>query len=41
VVIDVTVGAFAAGEVGGYTERALRGLTGVVAGARPKTFELR
>jgi 8-oxo-dGTP pyrophosphatase MutT (NUDIX family) len=41
VVIDITVDAFAAGEVGGYAERALRSLTGVVAGARPKTFELR
>jgi isopentenyldiphosphate isomerase len=39
--IDVGVSDFAAGEVGGYAARALRGLRAVVAGGAPEPFELR
>ena len=39
--IDVAVSDFAAGEVGGYAVRALRGLRAVVAGGAPEPFELR
>jgi hypothetical protein len=37
----VTVAGFAAGEVGGYPVRALRGLREVVDGSSPEPFELR
>jgi hypothetical protein len=39
--IDVAVTNFAAGEVGGYAVRALRGLRTVVDGDTPEPFELR
>jgi hypothetical protein len=39
--IVVTVPGFAAGEVGGYAARALRGLREVVHGSTPEPFELR
>ena len=39
--VDVAVSDFAAGEVGGYAVRALRGLRVVVAGSAPEPFELR
>ena len=39
--IDVGVSDFAAGEVGGYAVRALRGLRAVVAGGAPEPFEVR
>ena len=39
--IVVAVAGFAAGEVGGYAVRALRGLHEVVHGASPEPFELR
>jgi hypothetical protein len=39
--IDVAVSDFAAGEVGGYAVRALRGLRAVVAGGVSEPFELR
>ncbi len=38
---SVTVAGFAAGEVGGYAARALRGLHEVVSGGTPAPFELR
>jgi isopentenyldiphosphate isomerase len=39
--VAVTVDGFAAGEVGGYPARALRGLLEVVSGRSPEPFELR
>jgi hypothetical protein len=39
--VRVTVAGFAAGEVGGYAEHALRGLLEVVSGGVPAPFELR
>ena len=39
--IDVGVSDFAAGEVGGYAVRALRGLRAVVGGGGPEPFEFR
>jgi hypothetical protein len=40
-VVAVTVDGFAAGEVGGYASRALRGLLAAVGGGSPEPFELR
>ena len=40
-VVDIAVSDFAAGEVGGYAVRALRGLLAVVGGGTPEPFELR
>ena len=39
--LDVAVSDFAAGEIGGYALRALRGLHTVVDGGVPEPFELR
>jgi isopentenyldiphosphate isomerase len=39
--IEVAVGDFAAGEVGGYAVHALRGLREVVSGTPPEPFDLR
>jgi len=39
--LDAAVSDFAAGEIGGYALRALRGLRTVVEGGVPEPFELR
>lgn len=41
VAINVGVGDFAAGEIGGYAVRALQGLRTVLTGGVPEAFELR
>lgn len=39
--VEVTIASFAAGEVGGYPARALRGLLEVIMGGTPEPFDLR
>jgi hypothetical protein len=39
--IEIAVSDFAAGEIGGYAVRALRGLSEIVSGGTPEPFELR